>query len=173
MTNPTTDGLARLSKLAEELFDAESDVVAKQAEVDAAKAKVASISERRIPELMDHLGLELFKTSSGLKVTVKTKLHARQLTQKHCAALQWLRDNGEGGLIKTIVGIPFTQGSESDADALVDQLAGEGFVATKEMKVNAASLSATLRSKMEEGVEVDLELMGGHQQRVAKVAAPK
>ena len=169
----TPDGLTRLSQLADQLFDAETEVVRLEAEKKAAQQRVIQLSEFDIPTLMEELELEEVKTKSGLRVTVADKLSAKKLTQAHHAALQWLRDHEQGGLIKTVVGVPFTAGSESDADALVEELAGEGFAASKNMEVHHSSLAAAIRQMLKEGIEVPMELLGGYQRRVASIEAKK
>lgn len=169
----TTDGLTRLSELATELTDAETKVITLQAELRDAQQEVQRLQEVAIPELMDDLGMEDFTTKSGLKVTVTDKLSAKKLTEKHAAALKWLRENDQGGLIKTAVAVPFTAGHEGDADDLVERLAGEGITAQKAMEVHHSSLAAALKRMLEEGVDVPLELLGGYQRRVATVKAKK
>lgn len=171
MTNEpeNVDGLTRLSQLADELAASEEKVATLSADLKAAQAEVQALQEKRIPELMDALGMQEFKTKSGLKVSVTDKLSAKKLTERHQAALQWLRDNGQGGMIKTLVGIPFTAGSEGDADTLVEQLSGEGYAATKGMEVHHSTLAAAVKSMLEAGVDVPMELLGAYQRRVATI----
>lgn len=174
MTNPPNmDGLARLSQLAEDLFDAETDVVNKAAELKAAQGKVRNLAEFVIPELCEELGVNTIVTKSGLKVEVTDSTYAKKLTHKHAAALKWLRENNQGGLIKTAVSVPFTAGSEGDADELVEQLAGEGFTATKAVEVHHSSLGAAIRSMLAEGIDVPLDLLGAYSKRVATIDTKK
>lgn len=173
MTTTPSDGLARLSELANELFDAQTEVARISAELKAAQGTVKQLEETTIPELMDALGMDEFKTKSGLKVSVTDKLSAKKLTQAHAAALKWLRDNGQAGLIKTMVAVPFTAGHESEADELVEQLAGEGIAAQRAMEVHHSSLAAAIKSMLADGIDVPMELLGGFQRQVATVEAKK
>lgn len=170
---PDMDGLARLSQLADDLFDAETDVNRLEAEKKVATDKVKSLSEFVIPEAMEELGMDVIVTKSGLKVEVENKLSAKKLTHLHAAALQWLRDNDQGGLIKTMVGVPFSAGSEGDADELVEQLSGEGLAAIKSVEVHHSSLAAAIRTMLEEGVDVPMKLLRGFQRRVASIDTKK
>lgn len=170
---PDMDGLTLLSQLADDLFDAETDVVNKAAELKTAQGKVKNLAEFTIPEAMEELGMDMIITKSGLKVEVKDALSAKKLTHKHAAALKWLRDNHQGGLIKTAVTVPFSAGSEGDADELVEQLAGEGFAAAKGMEVHHSSLAAAIRSMLKEGVDVPMDLLGGYSRRVATIDTKK
>lgn len=170
---PNMDGLALLSQLAEDLFDAEAEVIRLEAEKQVATNKVKSLSEFTIPEAMLDLGMDVIVTKSGLKVEVKDKLSAKKLTQNHAAALQWLRDNDQGGLIKTMVGVPFTAGSEHDADELVEELAGQGLAAIKSTEVHHSSLTAAIRQMLKEGIDVPMKLLRGYQTRVATIETKK
>lgn len=170
---PDMDGLSRLSQLAEDLFDAETDVVNKAAELKAAQGKVKNLSEFVIPEVMLDLGMDMIITKSGLQVKVEDKLSAKKLTQNHVAALQWLRDNNQAGLIKTVVGVPFTAGSETDADELVEQLSGEGLAAVKNIEVHHSSLAGAIRQMLKDGIDVPIDLLGGYQKRVATIDTKK
>lgn len=164
-----TDGLTRLSQLADDLYDAEADVAQLSADLKAAQGDVKTLTEFTIPELMDTLEMAAFTTKAGDSITVQDKLSAKKLTQRHGPALDWLRANSQGGLIKTVVGVPFTAGSEADADELVEQLSGEGLAAIKSMEVHHSSLAAAIKQMMKDGVDVPMELLGGYQRRVATV----
>ncbi len=169
----TDDGLTRLSKLADEQFDAETQVTLIEAQLRAAQKKVRDLSEFKIPELMDELEMTSFKTKSGVSIEVLDKLSAGQLTQANPDALEWLRENDQGGLIKTLVSVPFTAGSEADADELVEQLSGEGIASTKSLMVHQSSNAAAIASMLKEGIDVPIKLLKGYQRRVAKVSAKK
>lgn len=173
MTDQAPDGLTRLSQMTDQLFDAETEVARLTIELRAAQQRVRQLAEFDLPELMDELEMEEFKTKSGLRVTVVDRLSAKKLTQAHATALEWLRKNNQGGLIKTLVGVPFTAGSEGDADELVEKLSGEGILATKSVEVHHSSLAAAIRSMLADGVDVPMELLGGYQRRVASVEAKK
>lgn len=166
------DNMKRLSQLADELFAEEAKVAELQADLKAAQKRVQKLAEFDIPELMDDLGVTELKTTSGLRVEVAEKLHAKKLTEAHVQALEWLRQHNQGGLIKTLVGVPFSAGSESDADQLVDRLAGEGIAAQKSVEVHHSSLAAALRTMLEQGEEIP-DYMGAYQRRVAAVKPTK
>ena len=167
------DGLSRLSQLAEDLFAAESEVIRLEIEKKSAQDKVKNLAEHVIPSAMDELGMDMILTKSGLRVVVEDKLSAKKLTGRHTAALEWLRANNQGGLIKTVVGIPFTAGNENDANELVEQLAGEGFAAIKNVEVHHSRLAATMRSMLADGIDVPMDLLGGYQRRVANIETKK
>lgn len=171
MTN--LDGLTRLSQLADDMFDAETNVARAEAELQAAKKVASNLAEHDLPDLMDDLELTSFVSKSGVSVSVLDKVSAGKLTQANPEALEWLRQNNQGGLIKTLVSVPFTAGSESDADDLVEQLAGEGFASTKGMEVHHSSNAAAIKAMLADGVDVPIKLLKGYQRRVAKITVKK
>lgn len=163
--------IKQLSDLADELFAAQTRVEELQAELKAAQQAVQRLAEFTIPEAMDDLGVTELKTSSGLVVTVGDEVKAGDL--KRPDGLAWLRKIGEGGAIKTMVGVPFSAGSEADADQFVERLAGEGFAATKTAAVNHMTLKSIIRKKLQEGEEVPMEQLNAHQFRQARVKPAK
>lgn len=168
-----TDGLTRLAKLADAMCDAEIEVMLIETSLKRAEAKVKDLAEFKIPELMDELEVTTFTTASGVSVSVMDKLSAGKLTQANPEALQWLRDNNQAGLITTLVSVPFTAGSESDADDLVAQLSGEGFASTKAVEVHQSRNAAAIKAMLKDGVDVPIKLLKGYQRRVAKVSTRK
>lgn len=164
-----SDKLTLLKKLADQLeaLRDEADEIAAQHKI--VSQKIAQLEEHRLPELMEELELEEFKTASGFKLAIDTDLKAKQLNESHLAALQWLREHNEGGLIKTNVKVPFAAGSEADADALVDRLAGENIVAMKGVEVKAASLKAAVRRMLKQGKPVPLKTLGIYERTIVKV----
>lgn len=161
------DGLARLSALAAQQTKAEEIVQDAEENLKKHQAHLDNIAEEQIPDLMEELGITEFKTKSGLKITVSEKVRCRQLTSS--AGLQWLRENGQGGLIKSQVVVPFTRGTDSEAQKLVDRLAGDGMAARHEAFVPWNSLAAAAKSMRLDGDEVDEKVLGIWDQRRAKV----
>ena len=162
------DKLAQIAAKAAELNDAESDIDRLEEELKAAKKRAERIAEHELPELMADVEMEELTVAGGFVVKVENNLHAKKRTHAHAQALQWLRDNDQGGLIKTVVGVPFTAGSEADADELVERLGGEGIAAAKAVEVNASSLAAALRRLRKDGVDLP-DYLGHYEVTVAKV----
>lgn len=157
----------QLAKLADEANVLEDAIVALQVQLRDKQNRLKSIYEHEIPELMEDLEMDEITTKSGLKVAVVDQVSAKKLTEKHAAALKWLRDNGQAGLIKTGTFVPTND--EAMADELIEQLSGEGMLAVKKLEVHHSSLAAAIRQLLAEGKEVPMDLLGGYQRRVAKI----
>lgn len=164
--------LKDIAAIAEKLFNAKAKVAEIEADLKEAQRVVRQLEEHDLPTAMEDIGLSEVKTESGLVVKVKNDLHAKKLTQAHGKALDWLRDNAQGGLIKTEVAVPFTAGSEDDADHLVERLSGEGIACAKAMSVHHSSLGAALRKMLEDGTEIP-DFMGAYQVTKASVTPAK
>jgi len=163
--------IQQLTALADDLFNAQTRVTELEAELKTAQKEAQRLAEFAIPEAMDTLGVTELKTTSGLIVEVGDSIKAGNL--KRPDGLEWLRGIGEGGSIKTLVGVPFTAGSEADADEFVERLAGEGLAAKKTAEVNHMTLKSIIKRKLEEGEDVPMELLGAFQFRQATVKPAK
>lgn len=162
------DGLSRLSTLAEKQYEAEAKVVTIEADLAAMRRTVRDLSETQIPELMDELGMNEFKTTAGIEIKVDNKIRCGDL--KRADGLEWLRENGEGGLIKSEIVVPFSKGNDQEASDLADSLEGDGFACKLNQRVAWNSLASTIKGLLEDGVDVPLKTLGAHLQRVTKVS---
>ena len=159
----------KIEGLAEKQAKAEREVARLEAELEQAKADLRKIAEQELPELMDEVGLEDFKTKSGLKITVKETIRASITKANSSKAFAWLRSNNHASLIKRIVSTPFTTGEDEKASSLITTLKEQGFEFDDKESVHASTLSAFVREKLREGEEIPLELFSVHRQRATKV----
>jgi len=163
--------IEHLTALADELFGLEAKIVELQDDLKIAQRRVQTLTEHEIPEAMDTAGVEDITLKSGLMVEVKDDVKAGDLKKQ--VGLDWLRANGEAGCIKTAVTVPFATGSDSDADAFVERLSGEGIGAQKIASVHNQTLKSIIRKMLEEGVDVPMKDLGAFPLRKAKVTAKK
>lgn len=167
---PSPDDLHKLAELAKQMFDAERAVEKAEAELKKKKDALRGIAERDIPALMDQVGVEEFKTKTGLKLSIKRLLRASISKANLTKAVAWLDKHGHGGLVKRNVTIDFRRDQEDDAKELADELGGRGFenVATKHT-VHAGTLAAWVRERRKNGEAVPEKLLGVSEHSVAKI----
>ena len=161
--------LSRLTQLAEEQAAAAAKVAELEAALEAARGDLRDIAERRVPELMDQIGVAEFKTASGLKIKIEETIRAsipKAVLPRACA---WLREHGNAAMIKRAIAVEFGKGEDERADALYQELSATYEVDDK-VSVHPSTLSAFVREKLREGEEVPLDLFGVHRQRVSKIA---
>lgn len=161
--------LAQLAELAEKQHQAEEEVKRIEADLAAAREKLNQLSEHQIPSLMDELGLQDFKTSSGLKVLVKETIRASIPAARAIEAYAWLRANKHGALIKRAVSVVFSTGEDELADKLLAEISEQGLEAEDKASVHAQTLAAFVREQLAEGNEIPMDLLGVHRQRVSQI----
>lgn len=135
----------------------------------AVKGRIEDIEERQMPEVMDRLSLTDVTTTGGARVQLKESIHCSIPADKRERAYAWLRDNGEGGLIKTTVSVPFGVKEIDKADDLAKRLAEEGMEAAEERKVEPSTLRAWAKRRLEEGHEVPEDLFAIFKKRGVKI----
>ena len=161
------DGLAQLSRLAEEQLERQKAVAAAEAELEKRKDELRETAEVAIPELMEELGIETFTTSNGLKVSVKEDIRASILAANKAQAFQWLRDNGHSAIIKRIVKVQFGMGEDDQAEQAIEALGD--LPVEDESNVHWQTLCRFAREMLSEGQEIPEELFSIHRQRVSKI----
>lgn len=169
---PAGGDLAALSKLAEELSEAQAQVEVLSAALEIAQKRVTDISEHQLPELMDAVGLETITTQSGLVVQMKNVVRASIPLARRGEAMEWLEQNGHGAMIKREVSVSFGRDQQDEAKKLMNDLSGE-YDVKADSRVESSTLRAWVAEQLEAGNEVPQDLFGVFQQRQAKVALPK
>lgn len=171
---PKGDGdLNILANLAEQQKHHQDEVERLQRELKAAQGKLADVAERKIPELMEKVGMEKFSTRNGLNIsireTIRASMGAGDAKEKN---LDWLEQHGHGVIIKLGVEVPFGRGVEQQKEAreLAERLQAEGVDASFMRKVEPATLSSLIRELLEGGQDVPEEQFGVFRQRIAKIS---
>lgn len=162
--------LSQLSKLAEEQVKAEAEVARLEGELEKARALARDFAERQVPELMDSIGIEEFKTSTGLKIKVQETIRASISAANGPRAYAWLRENGHAALIKRVLKVEFGKGQDEAAEAALKALEERDLDVDDKTAVNPQTLSAFAREKLREGADIPLDLLGVHRSRVSKIA---
>lgn len=168
---PVVEEFQQLEALTRQMHEAQSQVLDLERKLEAAKERHRDISERQLPDLMDQLGLEEFKTSTGLKVRVDVNIHASIPKTRHDEAMKWLDDHGFGGLIKRNVTVRFTREQEREAQRLAEELENAFSSVEQDTKVESATLRAFAREQLKGGKDLPLDLFGIYRRRVAQVGS--
>ena len=109
-----------------------------------------------IPELLAEQGLSEIKLADGSKVSVKKEFRATVPKDylKREAALQWLRDQGLGDIIKNDVTVSFGKGEDDKAEQLLRLAADNGFEPQQKSDVAWMTLTALFRERIESGLDM-------------------
>ena len=143
------DECVKLKKIEDEIAAIEEQLKKKKAEGD-------DISSRVIPELLAEQGLSEIKLADGSKVSVKKEFRATvpKDDSKREAALQWLRTNGLGDIIKNNVSVTFGKGEDDKAKQLLDLAAENGYEPQQKSDVSWNTLTALYRERVEAGLDM-------------------
>ena len=120
------------------------------------KAEADDIGSRVIPELLAEQGLSEIKLADGSKVSVKKEFRATvpKDDTKRENALQWLRTNGLGDIIKNNVSVTFGKGEDDKAKQLLDLAAENGYEPQQKSDVSWNTLTALYRERVEAGLDM-------------------
>lgn len=166
---PSVSGFDQLDNLIDRQRRAEQDVERLEKELRDAKATLKDVSEHQIPNLMDEMGLEKFKTKKGFTIQVKKKLRLSIAGDKKQPAIKWLEEHGYGDVVKRLVSVPFGVNEGEKVDMLIDELSPRYPGINLDSKVEPQTLTALITKLMKDGVDVPLEVFGGYEQRTTKI----
>ena len=134
----------------------EDEIAALEDQLKNKKAEAEDIGSRVIPELLAEQGLSEIKLADGSKVSVRKEFRATvpKDDMKREAALQWLRDQGLGDIIKNNVTVSFGKGEDDKAEQLLNLAAENGFEPQQKSDVAWNTLSALYQERVEAGLDM-------------------
>ena len=134
----------------------EDEIAALEEQLKNKKAEADDIGSRVIPELLAEQGLSEIKLSDGSKVSVRKEFRAMVPKDdlKGETALQWLRDQGLGDIIKNNVTVSFGKGEDNKAEQLLRLAADNGFEPQQKSDVAWNTLSALYQERIEAGLDM-------------------
>ena len=134
----------------------EDEIAALEEQLKTKKAEADDIGSRVIPELLAEQGLSEIKLADGSKVSVRKEFRATvpKDDMKREAALQWLRDQGLGDIIKNNVTVSFGKGEDNKAEQLLQLAADNGFEPQQKSDVAWNTLSALYQERVEAGLDM-------------------
>ena len=138
------------------LKDKEDEIATLEEQLKTKKLEADDISSRVIPELLAEQGLSEIKLADGSKVSVKKEFRATipkdELRREQ--ALQWLRDQGLGDIIKNNVSVTFGKGEDDKAKQLLDLAAENGYEPQQKSDVSWNTLTALYQERVQAGLDM-------------------
>lgn len=156
----SNEALQRLNDLVSQAVKAEVDAAEAEEVAKTKRANLNALLEDLIPSAMDSIGMEEFRTTSGFKVKIKKTVSHSLAADRKEAGMEWLEQNGHGGVIKREVTVSFAKGQEKEATQLVSevQAAHPGLPLQSSRNVASATLGALIRQLLEGGVVVPVDI---------------
>lgn len=150
---PQSDTLGTILTLGKRLLEVRQVQEELRKSMDKFEAEERELSETRIPDLMNAVGLTELRMSSGHVISSKVDYFASIPKAKRSEAFDWLRSKNMSGVIKEVI--------------TVDKERKEALIAATipfEVKedIHASTLKALVKEQIEAGNEFPRELFGVH-----------
>lgn len=154
--------LGAVAILAKRQREFEALVAQKELELKDAKEKLEQVATVDLPELMNELGIVSFKLDDGSSITIKKDLRAYIREEDKYSVFSWLRQNNNGGIIKTAVTANFGMGEEEKATQLYEELLSVGVKTNKKEEIHWMTLNKFVKERLEDGKELNANIQIQH-----------
>ena len=108
--------------------------------------------------MMETMNIKKLKLIDGETVEIGKFYSASIPEANKEAAFEWLRNNGLGDIIKNDVIGTFGRGEDNKASNYANLARGQGFEPIQKVGVNPQTLKATLRERVESGLNMPSEI---------------
>src|SRR5210317_146522 len=143
-----------LTEALEQFKSIGTQVLTVESKLKELKAQEKYISEHTIPDIMEKMNLSTLKLKDGSELAVKKVYSATIKADKKAEAIQWLRDNGLGDIVKNNISVAFGQGEENKAMAYATLAKESGYEPSQSEKVEPQ----TIRVNREDGKNKENEV---------------
>ena len=147
-----------LSEAIEQFRSVGAQILATEIKLKELKEQEKYISEYTIPEIMEKQNLKTVKLKDGSELSVGKKFFASAKADNKAEAIQWLRNNGLGDIVKNEITVNFGQNEDNKAIDYVNLARGRGYEPSQKENVHHASLSVVMREWKEKGNEIPVDL---------------
>jgi hypothetical protein len=147
-----------LTEALEQFKSIGAQVLAVEIKLKELKAQEKYHSEFVIPEIMEKMGLSTMTMRDGSEIAIKKVYSAKIKAEKKAEAIQWLRDNGLGDIVKNNISVAFGQGEENKAMAYATLAKESGYEPSQSEKVEPQTLRVTMEDWKNKGKEVPEDL---------------
>ena len=147
-----------LSEQIEKLQSISAQILSTEAGLKELKEQEKYINNFTIPELMEKMNLSTLKLKDGSELSVKKIYSATIKADKKAEAIQWLRNNGLGDIVKNEITVNFGQGEENKAAEYANLAKESGYEPSQKEAVHAMTLKVTMEDWKNKGNEVPEDL---------------
>lgn len=175
---PTPDKLETISHYCHEARDIQMEIDALELELKEKKAKLLDLQAKKIPEIMDEVGLKTTATSDDWIVTVKSELKGtlpKDPINRQRALEEVKKLDGEE-IIKNEITISLGKGEEHVASRILQELARlevpQDYIETKK-GIHPQTFLKFLREKIASGNIIEFEKLGVYEMRQAEIKPPQ
>ena len=113
-----------------------------------------------ITDLLQSKGLSELKLTDGSKVTTKEQLYCSIKDNNKEEAFAWVRDQGDGDIIKNLVSVDFKKGEDNISKKFKQLAEDSGLIPNETSTIHNSTLRSYLNAKLRDGVDFDETLFG-------------
>ena len=154
--------LDKVSRLVSEAARLQEDVDRSAEENKHFKKALHKVTDELLPAALEELDLEKVVMKDGSEIQIKDIYAASIPKDRKPEAFAWLREHGDGDIIKNNVTVTFGKGEDDDAKSFMDMCDEQGFAPEQLEKIEPMTLKAWLRERVEAGDAIPLDLFGAY-----------
>lgn len=143
--------LGELSKMINDMELLENQISDVKKTLNTLNEQHSLLSNVRIPDLFDEIGLSQVKLPDGSSVEIKRKYAATITAANAHACLKWLNEHGHGSLIKHDVAVSLKKEEKEEYKELIKGLCELGVTFKDKKYVHHSTLAAFVKGMMESG----------------------
>ena len=173
LDNLSDSKLDKVSRLCSEAARLQEDVDRTAEENKHFKKALHKVTDELLPAALEELDLEKVVMKDGSEITIKDIYAASIPKDRKPEAFAWLREHGDGDIIKNNVTVTFGKGEDDDAQSFMNMCGEQGFTPEQLEKIEPMTLKAWLRERVEAGDAIPLDLFGAYISQRANIKRGK
>ena len=108
-----------------------------------------------ITDLLQSRGVSELKLTDGSQVTTKEQLYCSITNDNKEKAFAWVRDQGDGDIIKNLVSVDFKKGEDKISKKFKQLAEDSGLIPNETSTIHNSTLRSYLNAKLRDGVDFD------------------
>ena len=136
-------------------------IKAVQDKIETAETMIKKLKEEEqlladsVTDLLQSKGLSELKLTDGSKVTTKEQLYCSIKEEYKDKAFSWVREQGDGDIIKNLVSVDFKKGEDKVATKFKQLAEDSGLIPNETSTIHNSTLRSYLNAKLRDGVDFD------------------
>lgn len=172
------DKLERVRALAKQVRELEARRGELEDELTRVKRSIQELTERDLVKMMSEANMSSFALDSDGNYPAmtfdKTTYYSAKIPEdKEIEAFAWLHDQGHGDIVKTQITVALGMGERDLAEQVEHAIADAGADYSSKLSVHSATLKSFVKTEVEAGRAIPLDLFGAYIGEVVKLKKGK
>lgn len=169
---PEPQQLTSVAAYAKEMRQLDLEILRLKQELKDVEERLLTITTVLLPDFMKSIGLKKFTLDDDTTLSMGTEYYGSISEENKPQAMEWMRAQGHGSLVKNEIKLSFGMGEDADADKLKKRLEKAGYSYEQKEGIHASTLKAFIKEQTEAGVILP-EVFNSFVQDVVKIAKKK